>query len=514
MKVVLLSIYPDIKSFGLRTLSACLKKEGHDVRLVFLPMSFTERYEKSILKEVVDISEGAGLIGISLMTNFYDNAIQVTNFIKDRLDVHVIWGGIHPTIRPKECLNFADMVCLGEGEGALLELVKKIEQGGSYLDIENLWFRNKGKIIKNRIRPLIHDLSDIPNPDYDYVTHYTLNNGRIQRMTESLMEKQLGNILGNNIYGTMPTRGCPYSCTYCCNNTLNKMYSKQKSVRKKGTDSIIQELLDAKNRMPFIDWITFDDDAFLMCSVREIAEFSKKYKEKIGMPLYVSGVTPSTLSKEKLSMLVDAGLIQVRMGIQSGSESSKNLYNRSQSNQQVLKAVKIINEFKDRILPPKYDVILDNPWESEHDLIETLLFFTSFPIPYRLNFYSLNFYPGTDLYRKAREEGVIVDDMEDVYRKHYKRCKQNYINSLFFMLNKYASSDQRVSLRTMTMLTSPVVKWLKMRWLLYGVCTLPLIMNRLSYLFHKIIEDIRTGNWSRIFGYINRKFLFKLQRPL
>ena len=128
MKVVLLSIYPDIKSFGLRTLSACLKKEGHDVRLVFLPMPFTERYEKSILQEIVDISEGAGLIGISLMTNFYDNAIQVTNFIKERLDVHVIWGGIHPTIRPEECLNFVDTVCLGEGEGALLELGKKLNK--------------------------------------------------------------------------------------------------------------------------------------------------------------------------------------------------------------------------------------------------------------------------------------------------------------------------------------------------------------------------------------------------
>lgn len=31
----------------------------------------------------------------------------------------IIWGGIHPTIRPDECFEYADMVCVGDGEDAL-----------------------------------------------------------------------------------------------------------------------------------------------------------------------------------------------------------------------------------------------------------------------------------------------------------------------------------------------------------------------------------------------------------
>ena len=47
MKISLLSIYPDLQSFGIRSISACLKREGHDVDLIFLQeKEFTERYEK------------------------------------------------------------------------------------------------------------------------------------------------------------------------------------------------------------------------------------------------------------------------------------------------------------------------------------------------------------------------------------------------------------------------------------------------------------------------------------
>ena len=66
MKISLLSIYPDIKSFGIRTVSACLKKEGHDVDLFFLTREFRERYQKKTMDDLVKLTKGADLIGISL----------------------------------------------------------------------------------------------------------------------------------------------------------------------------------------------------------------------------------------------------------------------------------------------------------------------------------------------------------------------------------------------------------------------------------------------------------------
>lgn len=112
MNIALISPYPDLHAFGIRTISACLKREGHDVNLFLLPKQFTERYENRTLNEIVNLSKKSNLIGISLMTNFFDNAIQITQKLKENYDIPILWGGIHPTIRPEECLNYADMVCI------------------------------------------------------------------------------------------------------------------------------------------------------------------------------------------------------------------------------------------------------------------------------------------------------------------------------------------------------------------------------------------------------------------
>ena len=102
MKISLLSIYPDVQSFGLRTISSCLKKEGHDVDLFFLTREFRERYEKKTMDDLLKLTKNSDLVGISLMSNFWDNAIQITRVIKENHRTPVVWGGTHPTVSPDE----------------------------------------------------------------------------------------------------------------------------------------------------------------------------------------------------------------------------------------------------------------------------------------------------------------------------------------------------------------------------------------------------------------------------
>ncbi|MHC4216438.1 MAG: cobalamin-dependent protein, partial [Planctomycetota bacterium] len=132
MKITLISPYATISAFGLRSISACLKGEGHDVKLIFLPKKSATGYEEETLNELTPLVQGSHLIGISLMTNYFDNVIQLTQKLKQIGDTPIIWGGIHATIRPEECLNMADMVCLGEGEESILELTRKMQKGENY----------------------------------------------------------------------------------------------------------------------------------------------------------------------------------------------------------------------------------------------------------------------------------------------------------------------------------------------------------------------------------------------
>ena len=145
MKISLMSIYPDLQSFGLRTISACLKKEGHEVDMIFLPREFTDRYEDKTLDDLVELTKKSDLVGITLMSNFFDNAVQITNKLKENYDFPILWGGIHATVRPEECLDHADMVCIGEGEETLVELTKRMGTGQDYYDIKGMGFKNKEK---------------------------------------------------------------------------------------------------------------------------------------------------------------------------------------------------------------------------------------------------------------------------------------------------------------------------------------------------------------------------------
>lgn len=497
MKVVLISPYMDTQAFGLRTISACLKREGYDVQLIFLTRSFKERYEESILNDVVELSRGSDLVGISLMTNFFDNVVQLTQRLKKDLSIPIIWGGIHPTILPAECLDYADMVCIGEGEETVLELAKRINDKRDYKDIQGMWLKDKDNIIKNKMRQLNQDLDSIPFPDFDYGNHYILDGGSIHGMDEDLLSKRV-----NGTYVTIATRGCPFSCTYCCNNALNKMYPGQKRVRKRSPGNLVQELMSIKRNLPFIERIMFDDDAFFTYTVAEIREFCEKYKENVGLPLIVQGITPITLTRDKLSLLVDAGLILVRMGIQTASENTKKLYQRHYSNQKVEKAAMIFNEFKDKIEPPQYDIILDNPWETEKDLIATLMFLVKLPTPYELSLFSLTFYQGTELYRRAKRDGIITDDLKDVYRKFCHACKNTYLNKLFYLLNEYAQRGIRISPRTMSLLTNRKLRQSRLSWFI--ILLFLIIPFRIAPLLYNGMKAMLKGDWSRILKYMEK----------
>ena len=155
MKVTLISPYPDITSFGIRTISSYLKQHHVETQLIFLPDPFGDnfvvcekRYDENIMDELTNICSKSDIIGITLMTNFFDCAIQVTKSLKKRLNSPIIWGGIHPTVRPEECLNYADMVCVGDGEIAMLELAQRFAERKDYRDVSNIYLKKNGHIIK------------------------------------------------------------------------------------------------------------------------------------------------------------------------------------------------------------------------------------------------------------------------------------------------------------------------------------------------------------------------------
>ncbi len=448
MKITLISPYPDITSFGVRTLSSFLKINRHQTQLIFLPDPFGDdiifgekRYQDNVLDQVLSLCRNSQLIGISLMTNFFDGAVQITQKLKQNLTIPIIWGGIHPTIRPDESLVYADMVCLGEGEDALLSLLESISTGKDISSIHNIWLKRDGELIKNPLNPLEPDLDKYPFPDYSMDDHHIMVDSQVKPLTHELTETFLkkGTVaayLGKTGYQTMTSRGCPYHCTYCVNNTVNKMYGGKGKLRWRSVSHIMDELSWVRKHMPYINYIWISDDEFLARKMEELLDFSAQYKEKIKLS-FSCLVSPLNVTEEKLELLVDAGLIYVQMGVESGSAKMQELFGRRQmNNQRMMKAIRIINKFKDKMYPPSYDFLIDVPGETNDDRIDSLQFISDFPKPYRLQPFTLILYPGTHMYEKAKQDGRISDEKKDIYSKTYTMREPDYLNFLM-TLAKY-----------------------------------------------------------------------------
>ena len=94
----------------------------------------------------------------SLEATWFDTSLLL-NAVADLLEnIPVLAGGIFPTFAPEIVIRHpqVDMVCIGEGEGPIVDLVERMRAGEVYSKIKNLWVKKgKGKIVKNPLRGVV-----------------------------------------------------------------------------------------------------------------------------------------------------------------------------------------------------------------------------------------------------------------------------------------------------------------------------------------------------------------------
>lgn len=500
MKVSLVSPYNVITASGVRTLSAVLKAAGFETRLVMLPpvgakagwgeAGVNIAYPPAVLDQVSDVVRDSDLIGISLSSNYFDNAIHITRHLRDATRAPIIWGGVHPTLRPEECLEHADLVCVGEGEDALLELVQDMASGRDGDGVRNIWRKRNGEIVRAPLRPLPTDLDAYPDPDYDLDAEYVLHEGTLQPMTRALLCEFLGHITYEKgaSYRAIMSRTCRQRCAYCANSALGKLYGKEWRVRRRSVAHFIGELKQAVARFPEIQRIVIEDEFFLDDD-GTIRDFCSAYKKEIGLPFVVTGMFPSLITEERIRLLVDAGMSRAGVGVQTGSDRvMQKVFQRPCTREQIVRVFGILNRFKDRF-KPTYQYIVDNPWETEGDQLETLRQLLIIPKPYILEFFSLTLFPGTRLSERAIEEGIVTDEHSQVYHKDYHAPTSSYVNALYRLFQ-----SQRAPRWAMRLLMSAPLRRL-------GWAGLPVAASQFFYALSlpgKAWKRARKGDWSWI----------------
>jgi len=408
-KVVLIALY-DKAALGIRAVFSALKKEGVDVSVIFFKELAANNVKPPTETEIIILISllkklNPSIVGIGLRSSYFKIAVDLTREIKKEIETPIIWGGTHPTICPEDCIEHADIVCRGEGEYPMADLVGKLSMGESIENIENLWVRTEGRIAKNKMRPLIQNLDELSLPIYDQDNEYVIEGNTVRRGIANE---------GQTKYTIMATRGCPFDCAFCGNNSLKKIYPQEKFVRWRGVGSVIEELKQAKQLFKCLRAVFFADELFVS-DEKWLEDFLQKYKESIGLP-FEADLHPNLIKEETIAILKEAGLSSVTVGIQSGSEKTLyNVYKRYTPKKAILNMHKTLLKHKVR---PSYDIILDNPLEDDDDKRETLNLLLQLDRPFILHLYSLTHFPGTDLTQLLSQKDLIKrEDVEDMRAK-------------------------------------------------------------------------------------------------
>ncbi|HAH22107.1 MAG TPA: hypothetical protein DCL49_14560 [Candidatus Omnitrophica bacterium] len=405
MRVVF--VQSEFESLAIGIFSSLLKQKGHESFFVYDTRLFDamEIQSKTLFKlfDVRDkLAEEAaylkpGMVAFSVLTDQYLWAIDMARRVKKLLpQVPIIFGGPHVTMVPDLVIvnDCVDIICLGEGEGAFDELIENLASGKNNTSIKNLWFKEKGEIIKNSVRPLIDNLDKLPFPD------------------KMLFYEKQPSITGH--YGILSGRGCPFKCTYCASDAINRLSATgQKYVRHRSPQNVIDEFLYAQKTLNFkLKTVSFFDDTFTY-DLEWLKEFTRLYKEKINLPFHCTGY-PSTINYEKTTLLKDAGCYRIGIGVQSVSERiRKDVLCRPGSNEQIRQAAKAC---KDVGLSFWFDHILNIPYETEEEEYEALKFYNEVR-PDIINVFWLIYYPRTKIIDIAKDAGMLDQTAIDKVNK-------------------------------------------------------------------------------------------------
>jgi len=195
--------------------------------------------------EHIDYDEKVDLVGITALTNLAPRAYQIAQEYRKR-GVKVVMGGMHVTALPKEALQYADSVVIGEAEDIWPELVADFQKT-----------KKLEPVYKAESFP---DLKKLILPRYDLLKPE-------QYVTAPLSEMPVVN--------TFATRGCPFGCSFC---SVTKFFGGK--FRLKPINNIIKEIEPYLSKC---DDVFFIDDNIMA---------NKKYAEELFkalIPLNISG---------------------------------------------------------------------------------------------------------------------------------------------------------------------------------------------------------------------------------
>lgn len=410
---------------GIMQISATAKLAGHKTCLGVLS---EENVLKKIEKEKPDVIAYSGSTGEHKLYFKFNCGLK-----KKYPELKTIMGGPHATFFPERTLEDArlDAVCIGEGDNAFPQFLDRVGQGRDFSDLENIMVKKEKR---PKLGPLVQNLDSLPFPDRSLFYDSGENDNPIKHF--------------------FVTRGCPYDCTYCFNKPFREMYPGQRYIRRRSVDSIIEEIIEVRERWP-LKYIKFYDDIFVFKSNDWLKEFAEKYSKEISLPFFCL-MRANLVTEEIADLLKKAGCKAVSMSVESSNDRiRREILKREMTNEQIKRAYKLCGE---RGMAIQSNNILGLPTSKIEDDIATADFNIECgakqDVVVMAEFGTAHPYPGTELGKLCKERG-IYDPEEGFYDMHMSYHDESPLNS-------FTPKEKRMQ-RNLTMLGTVAVRFPSLR---------------------------------------------------
>lgn len=425
---------------GSRVLLSLLREKGHEAKLLQINTRYTDLLAQKDMDIIYEYVADSDVVGLSFNTFYALIAEQLARFLKNKGMKHIVIGGNHATALPDEVIEYSDVVIKYEAEITLPLVLEAIEEKQDLSKIKGIVYRYDGTVFHNEGSPdIVWELDGLPfqSVDTGLIKYFDPRN--------KLYAPEKGELFphSGNCYFILASRGCPFNCTYCSNSLYHKIDKRFSKVRKRSISNILDEMEYALSNGFESFYIT--DDNFFSYTFEEIERFNNEYNKRIKKPFSVVGVNPNNFrlpsAEKKLKLLIDCGLTDIRIGVQSGSDKTLEIFKRGYKAEEIPGLLAPIEKNRKTIWDPPYDklhvaldFICDAIWETEADKIETIKLAQKALAQYSIFFYTLVYLPGTAIYDQAVDNGWIDDNVKDIYLRGIAGVDDNIYNRILFLI--------------------------------------------------------------------------------
>ncbi len=325
-KQVMLVAYQDQDNLGIGYLASVVQEAG------FRPIIVDYRLGPEKIAELAQHHQPL-VIGFSIIFQFHTPDFrQLMGYLRDHgVKCHFTAGGHYPSLRWREVLQAVpelDSITRFEGEWTFLDLVRSLDEQRDWTALDGLAYRTREELFTNPPRPLELDIDKFPPP-----------------MRPPLRRE----ILGRKEVTLIAGRGCLYNCSFC---SIRQFYSPPPGPLKRvrSPEMVVREmelLHDQYQASVFL----FQDDDF-PATARNGADWADRFARRLhetGLDrkvLWKINCRVDEVEEDRFAMLRDAGMLNVYLGIESGTGDGLELMNKHTSPEANLRAVEVLRKLR------------------------------------------------------------------------------------------------------------------------------------------------------------------------